>query len=108
MPRQSRELKPMIETNPNTHDNARLAASEVTRYMKNTQPPDNTMLSTAKVTYSGKANWMMFFINHEPRKNFLPNLSICTIVQTFPGKADIEIRNELRNTSLLGTQSVVV
>ena len=37
-----------------------------------------------------------------PRKNFLPNLSMWKIVHKFPGKAEIEMRNELRNTSLVG------
>ena len=86
MPRQSNALKPITETKPNAQESAKLAAFEVTRYMKNTQPPDRTMLSTTK--------------------NFLPSLSICTMVQTLPGNAAMLIRNELTNTSLLTVQSV--
>ena len=33
-----------------------------------------------------------------PRKNFLPSLSMWTMVQMLPGKADTETRNELRKT----------
>ncbi len=37
-----------------------------------------------------------------PRKNFLPSLSICRMVQTFPGRAEREMMKELMKTSLSG------
>ncbi len=39
---------------------------------------------------------------YSPKKNFLPNLSICRMHQMFPGRAASEMMNELMNTSLLG------
>ena len=40
-----------------------------------------------------------------PKKNLRPSLSICTMVHTFPGAADNEIKNEFKNTALPTVQS---
>lgn len=45
-PRQSRALKPIVETAPKTQLRMRLSVVLFTKYMPKADPPDNTMLST--------------------------------------------------------------
>ena len=72
--------------------------------MKKAQPPDKTILSTAKakITYHHILKKLQIII-FLPRKNFRPNLSIITIVQMFPGKAEMDIKKESVKTLASGT-----
>ena len=103
--------------------------------MKKAQPPDKTILSTAKtkIAFHHKvfrknlksarnkgdlefdkflSPFVRFLLNSEtcwepiifylPRKNFRPNLSMQIMVQMFPGRAEIEIKNESVKTLASG------